>query len=144
MLAKTEANVSIGSRRRAAALVSLSLVSMACINGSPVSRTEPLRFTDDLSTRVTAAELSQYAPDHSLMEALRMLRPGFLVRRGDRPMVSVDGAPAGDQSILSAIRVSEVFEVRLVKPGSAESRVTIRPNGDIVVADLLLVLTRRR
>ena len=78
------------------------------------------------------------------MEALRMLRPGFLVRRGERPLVSVDGAPAGDQSILSAIPVSDVVEVRLVKLGSVESRATIRPNGDTVVADLLLVLTHRR
>jgi hypothetical protein len=78
------------------------------------------------------------------MEALRMLRPGFLIGRGQRPMVSIDGAAAGDQSILNAIPVSEVDEVRLVKAGSSESRPTIRPNGDTVVADILLVVTRKR
>jgi hypothetical protein len=142
MLAKTEANMSIGSRRSAAAI--LTLVSVACMNRSTVSRTRQPGVAEDRSTRVTAAELSRYAPGHSLMEALRMLRPGFLVRRGERPMVSVDGAPAGDQSILGAIPVSDVFEVRLVKPGSVESRATIRPNGHTAVADLLLVVTRKR
>lgn len=134
--------MSIGSRRGAAAF--LTLVSVACMNRSTVSRTGQPGVAEDRSTRVTAAELSHYAPGHSLMEALRMLRPGFLVRRGERPMVSVDGAPAGDQSILGAIPVSDVFEVRLVKPGSVESRATIRPNGDTAVADLLLVVTRKR
>ena len=134
--------MSIGSRRSAAAF--LTLVSVACMNHSTVSRTEPRRVADDFSTRVTAAELSHYAPGSSLMEALRMLRPRFLSGRGEQPMVSVDGAPAGDQSILSAIRVSDVLEVRLVKAGSYENRPTIRPNGEIVVADLLLVVTRKR
>ena len=134
--------MSIGSRRSAAAF--LTLVSVACMNHSTASRTEPRRVADDFSTRVTAAELSHYAPGSSLMEALRMLRPRFLSGRGEQPMVSVDGAPAGDQSILSAIRVSDVLEVRLVKAGSYENRPTIRPNGEIVVADLLLVVTRKR
>ena len=142
MLAKTEANMSMGSRRSATAF--LTLVSVACMNRSTVSRTGQRAVADDRSTRVTADELSHYAPGHSLMDALRMLRPGFLVRRGERPMVSVDGAPAGDQSVLSVIRVSDVFEVRLVKPGSYENRPTIRPNGETVVADLLLVVTRKR
>jgi hypothetical protein len=140
MLAKTGANMSIASRRSAALL---TLVSVACMNRSTVSRTEQPGAADDRSTRVTAAELSHYAQGHSLMDALRMLRPGFLVGRGERPMVSVDGAAAGDQSILSAIPVSEVFEVRLVKAGSSESRPTIRPNGATVVGDVLLVLTRK-
>ena len=134
--------MSIGSRRSAAAF--LTLVSVACMNRSTVSRTGQPGGADDRSTRVTAAELSRYAVGHSLMEALRILRPGFLVGRGERPMVSVDGAAAGDQSILSAIPASVVFEVRLVKAGSSESRPTIRPNGDTVVAALLLVVTRKQ
>jgi hypothetical protein len=142
MLAKTEANMSIGSRRSAAAL--LTLLSVACMNRSSVSRTEPVRLAGDFSTRVTAEELSHYAQGHSLMEALRMLRPRFLSGRGELLMVSVDGAPASDQSILSTIRVSDVLEVRLVKAGSIESRATIRPNGEIVVGDFLLVVTRKR
>lgn len=133
--------MSIGSRSTVAAF--LTLVSVACMNRSAVSRTKRAGVADDRGTRVTAAELSHYAQGHSLMEALRMLRPGFLVGRGERPMVSVDGAAAGDQSVLSVIPVSEVFEVRLVKAGSSENRATIRPNGETVVADLLLIVTRK-
>ena len=134
--------MSNGSRRGAAAF--LTLVSVACMNPSTMSRTGQPGVAEDRSTRVTAAELSHYAPGKSLTEALQMLRPGFLFRRGERPMVFVDGAPAGDQSILDAIPVSDVVEVRLVKPGSVESRAVIRPNGHTVVADLLLVVTRKR
>ena len=133
--------MSIASWRSAAAL--LTLVSVACMNRSTVRQTKLAGAPDDRSTRVSAAELAHYAQGHTLMQALQMLRPFFLVVRGEQPMVSVDGAAASDQSILRTIPASEVFEVRLVKAGSSESRPTIRPNGDTVVADLLLV-TRKR
>ena len=119
----------------------LLLVAVACVNAS---RAERRGVSAESNARVTAAELSRYADGQSLMEALRRLRPFFLVGRGSPPAVSVDGGAAVDQSILSTIRASEVFEVRLVKAGSPESRSTVRPNGDVVVGDLIVVRTRKR
>ena len=133
--------MSIGWRHGAALLL---LVSVACVNRSTASRAERRGVSAESNARVTAAELSRYAAGQSLMEALRRLRPDFLVGRGARPAVSVDGAAAGDQSILISIPASEVFEVRLVKAGSPESRSTIHPNGDVVVSDLIVVRTRKR
>ena len=134
--------MSIGWRRRATALA--ALLSVGCVNPSMYSSTERTGASDERSTRVTAAELTRYAEGRSLMEALQRLRPGFLVARGARPLVSIDGASAGDQSVLSTIPVADVFEVRLVKAASLEARPSIRPNGDVVTGDLLLVLTRKR
>ena len=132
--------MSIGLRHRAALLL---LVTVACVNRSTV-RAERRGVPAESNAEVTAAELSRYANGQSLMEALRRLRPVLLVGRGTPPAVSVDGAAAVDQSILSSIRASEVFDVRLVKAGSPESRSTIHPNGDIVITDLILVRTRKR
>lgn len=140
MLAENGANMSLGLRRAAPFLLLLT----ACINRTTVSRAERRGVADERSTRVTAAELSRYADGQSLMEALQRLRPGFLVGRSRQPMVSVDGTAAGDQSILNSIPASDVFEVRLVKAGSSENMSAIRPNGDVIVGDLLLVLTRKR
>ena len=128
--------------RRAAVL--LFLLPGACVNRSTISQGEQRAVPDDRSTRVTAAELSRYAGGQSLLEALRRLRPTFLDSRGSHPMVTVDGSAAGDQSILSTIPVSHVFEVRLVKAGSPGSMPIVRPNGDVVVGDLILVLTRKQ
>jgi hypothetical protein len=142
MLAKTEANMSIVLGRRAAALI--VLVAVGCVNRSTIARTGGSGVSIERGTRVTADELSRYAGGQSLMEALERVRPTLLVVRGARPSVSVDGAPPADQSILSSIPASDVFEVRLVRSGSAESVPAIRANGDVVVGDLLLVLTRKR
>lgn len=130
-----------GWRHHAALLL---LVSVACVSRSPASRADGRGVSVESNARVTAVELSRYADGQSLLEALRRLRPVFLVGRGSPPAVSVDGSPAGDQSILDLIRASEVFEVRLVKAGSPESRSVVRSNGDVVVSDLIVVRTRKR
>ena len=128
-------------RHRAALLL---LVSVACVNRSPASREDRRGVSAESNASVTAVELSRYAEGQSLLEALRRLRPALLVGRGTPPAVSVDGAVASDQSILSLIRASDVFEVRLVKAGSPDSRSIVLPNGDVVVSDLIVVRTRKR
>lgn len=134
--------MSIALGRCAAALV--VLVSVGCVNRSTIARTRAPGISVEHSTRVTADELSRYAGGQSLMEALQRVRPTLLAVRGGRPSVSVDGAPPTDQSILKSISASDVFEVRLVRPGSSESIPAVRANGEVVVGDLLLVLTRKR
>ena len=126
------------------AMVLATLLVTGCARASMQSPAGRQAVFDDRSTRVTAAELSRYAEGRSLMEALQRLRPGFLTVRGAQPLVSVDGAAAGDQSLLNVIPVAEVFEVRLVKATSLEGRASIRPNGDVITGDILLVLTRKR
>ncbi len=93
---------------------------------------------------VVFPELTAAGRGKSLLSALQVARPGFLNRRGAAPLVSIDGGPASDQSVLRLIPVGDVYEVRLLRASSGAGRPAVLPNGDVVVADVLFVVTRRQ
>jgi hypothetical protein len=64
---------------------------------------------------VTAEKLGRLGRTGSLREALELVRPTMLVVRGAPPMVSVDGGPLTDLSVLRSIPTSIVRDVRLVR-----------------------------
>jgi len=92
---------------------------------------------------VTAAELTRYTPGTSLLDALQRLRPTILYSRGTSALVSIDGTAPTDQDVLRSIPVSTVAEVRLLRATSSVSRATVLTNGDVVVGNVLLVITRK-
>jgi hypothetical protein len=60
------------------------------------------------------------------------------------PLVSVDGSPATDVSILRTLSASDVKEVRLVHGTSGAGRPTVLTNGEVMSGgDVIVVLTRR-
>jgi hypothetical protein len=93
---------------------------------------------------LTMAEMMRVAPGQSVWTAIERLRPGFLQGRGSVPTVSLDGGAAMELSVLRTIPVSEVREVRLLRGVAGGSRAAVLPNGDVVVGDVVLVLTRTR
>lgn len=96
------------------------------------------------SVVLTMAEMMRVAPGQTVWTAIERLRPGFLQGRGSVPTVSLDGAAAMELSVLRTIPVSEVREVRLLRGVASGSRAAVLPNGDVVVGDVVLVLTRTR
>lgn len=78
------------------------------------------------------------------MTALQQTRPWFLLARGAVPTVSIDGSPPTEMSVLRIIPTSDVFEVRLLRAWSVHARAAVSPNGDVVLGNVLLVLTQRR
>jgi hypothetical protein len=93
---------------------------------------------------ISGSELARSASGSSVLVALRLTRPWFLASRGSTPVVSIDGSPPVELSLLSAIPVTDVIEVRLLRATSGAGRVAVLPNGDTVVGDVLLVITRSR
>lgn len=67
---------------------------------------------------ITALQLSREETDDSLLAVLRRSRPGFLRSRGSDPLLSVDGGPLTELSLLALIQASTVAEVRLVRAPS--------------------------
>lgn len=86
-------------------------------------------------------ELSRLSPGLSVMDAVEHVRPWFLRPRGSVSTASVDGSPPSDVSVLSLIPVSHVKEVRLLR-GDVGAPVAHRPDGTVVVGDVILVTTR--
>lgn len=123
------------------------LGALLVLSAGCVARPNPGRLTGAAAgsgnSLVTAAELSRYTPGTSLLDALQRLRPSFLYPRGTSALVSIDGTAPTDQGVLSSIPVSTVAEVRLLRATNSVGRPTILPNGDVVVGDVLLVLTRK-
>lgn len=98
--------------------------------------------TSDVSpqTVLTAQELARGTPQGSLMDALKRQRPSFLVSRGgDPPMVSVNGAPPAELSILQTISVSDVCLVQQSRSVSNGSRPAITSSGRVVLGDVIAV-----
>ena len=94
------------------------------------------------SAVVTTQEFASTVRQGTLMEALERLRPSMLLGRGGRlPMVSVDGSPPADLSLLRTISASYVREVRLQRASSSAGYSRILPNGDLVVGDVIIVTT---
>ena len=94
------------------------------------------------SAVITMAEMIRVASGQSVWTAVERARPWFLQGRGSVPRVSIDGSVPMELTVLRSIPVSEVHEVRLLRGGSRNS--AILPNGDVVVGDVILVLTRTR
>ena len=96
------------------------------------------RSTGDV---ITTAELDRLAPGLSAMAAIEHIRPRFLQSRGSVSAASIDGSPPADLSVLRAIPVADIREIRLVRHGN-NAPARILGDGKVVVGDVILVLTR--
>jgi hypothetical protein len=96
------------------------------------------------STVVTATEIGRVGLRGTVMDAVERIRPAWLLSRGSSPLVSIDGGAAADLSTLRMIPVSHVRELRLERSSSSLGRAAITPNGDMVVGDVIVVITRQR
>lgn len=128
---------------RHVALLALLSLAAGCAPHRPAARGSSEASGASPGTIVTSQELARLVRQGSLMDALQQLRPFWLVARGTPPLVSVDGSTPTEISYLRQISVSTVYEVRLQRSSTSVGRAAIRPNGDITVADLIVVSTRR-
>jgi hypothetical protein len=87
--------------------------------------------------------MNRVAQGQSLWTAIERTRPQFLQGRGSVPMVSIDGSAVVDLWVLRTIPVSHVHEVRMQRGAGNGARSAVQPNGDLVVGDVIIVLTRR-
>ncbi len=129
--------------RRATTALAIVGLAAGCATG-PARNRSSSEVTDGVSasTVVTAQELGGIIQHGTLMDALQRLRPFMLVSRGTTPWVSVDGSPPAELSLLRSIPASDVREVRLLRSSSSVGHVITAPNGDVIVADLIVVTTR--
>ena len=94
------------------------------------------------SAVVTTQEFASIVRQGTLMEALERVRPSMLLARGGRPpLVLVDGSPPTDLAVLHSISAAVVSEVRLLRASSSAGYSRILPNGDVIVGDLIVVMT---
>ena len=115
-------------------------LSTACATGSGRSAVTDWRTADI----VTGADLARGATGgESLWNALQRVRPLFLASRRSVKMVSIDGSPVVELSVLHSVLVTEVAEVRLVRASSSITRAAVVPNGQIVTGDVLMVRSWR-
>jgi hypothetical protein len=126
---------------RTSGMLILAAFVTGCATGSVGSRDALSRAS--LDAVVTSKELGGIGQQGSLMDALARVRPGWLNSHGATTGVSVDGSPSSELSYLRTIPASEVLEVRLERPSSSVGRVSIAPNGDVIVANMIIVTTRR-
>ncbi len=103
------------------------MLSACAQSGTPVIASAPSRGSDV----ITAAELSDPALTGDALDAVRRLRPRFLVRRGAQSVrspdagsvhVSIDGGPLQTLSILSRFRPIEIAEIRYLNSSDAAQR----------------------
>jgi hypothetical protein len=107
--------------------------------GSTVEGNPPVGSSSDV---ITTSELKRLDPGLSVMDAVEHARPWFLHPRGSVSMVSIDGSPATDASVLQMILAGDVKEVRLLR-GGGSGPAAIRRDGSVVVGDVILVVTRK-
>jgi hypothetical protein len=128
--------------RGSALVIVIAALSMSCASNAARSRASQ---TGDASNNLlTAAEMIRVAPDQSLWTAIERARPWFLQGRGSVATVSIDGSAGMELSVLRTIPVTDVQEVRLQRGVGNGGRSAVLPNGDVVVGDMIIVLTRRR
>lgn len=128
--------------RSATTLLAVAGLSAGCATHALRTPSASMMTTGaSASTVVTAQELAGIIRQGSLMEALQRLRPFMLASRGTTPWVSIDGAPPAELSLLRTIPASEVREVRMLRASSSVGHVITAPNGDVIVADLIVVST---
>ena len=121
--------------RNAATWMVLACLTSACATDS--TRRGRIAYS---ATLVTTDELSRVGPGQTLLEALRGIRPSWLVSRGSQPQVSVDGAPATDLAILGTLLVTHAHEVRLHRSTSGMGGIAVATGG--AVGDVIYVRTR--
>ena len=118
----------VGAARLVSALlISALLVGCSSQQGPPVVASAPSRNSDIIS----AAELSDPSLSGDALDAVRRLRPRFLVKRGAQSIklpeagsvhVSVDGGPLQALSALSSFRPLELAEIRYLNSSDAAQR----------------------
>jgi hypothetical protein len=123
------------------ALAAVGLAAGCATVGGPSRRSDEAKVGASASAVVTAQELGRLMTQGSLMDALVRLRPYMLSARGTKPLVSVDGSPLAELSLLQMIPASTVREVRLLRSSSSVGHATIAPNGDVIVGDVIVVTT---
>ncbi len=135
----------MGTSGRTCGLVVAGMLSLGSAGCTMVRPPKYLGDSDAPGTSlVTSTELSRYATHGTLRDAIVGLRPWFLYARGSSPVVSIDGGPPNDLTILDSIHASEVIEVRLVRASSAaHAPGGVLPNGDSGTKDVLLVIMRK-
>ena len=127
----------------------MSVLALAGLAAGCAPRTAATRGSTEAvnsasaSTVVTAQELARLVRQGSLLDALERLRPFWLVSRGTTPLISIDGSPLAELSLLRTIPASAVREVRLQRSLSSAGRASIMPNGDVIVGDVIAVSTRQ-
>jgi hypothetical protein len=132
-----------GSIRRTSGRA-VTMLAVAGLSGcyARASLPMPTRSSVSASSVMTRQEFANIVRQGTLLEALERLRASMLIARGGRlPLVSVDGAPPTDLSILRTIPASVVGEVRLQRASSDVGHSRILPNGDVVVGDVIVVTT---
>jgi hypothetical protein len=127
--------------RRTSVLLVLAGLVTGCATGALSPREVSRRAS--LDEVVTAKELGGIGQQGSLMDALARVRPGWLNSRGATTGVSVDGSRPSELAYLRTIPASDVLEVRLERSSSSVGRVNIAPNGDVIVGNVIIVMTRR-
>ena len=130
------------ARRSAIALAMTGLSACYANTSLPTPRSSGAGRSVSPGAVVTTQEFASIVRQGTLLEALERLRPSMLLARGGRtPLVSVDGAPPTDLSVLRTISASHVREVRLQRASSSPVHSRILPNGDVVVCDVIVVTT---
>ena len=113
---------------------------LACLTSACATNSTPRGRIAYSATLLTADELSRVGPGQTLLEALRGIRPSWLVSRGSQPQVSVDGAPATDLAILGTLLVTHAHDVRLHRSTSGMGGIAVATGG--AVGDVIYVRTR--
>ena len=129
----------------------LALALVAACSSNPAPEGEPMTPEQSGASRsdvITAAELDEPSiASVNLYDAIRRLRPRFLMTRGQvsprnpaagSTKVSVDGGPLVGIEILARIRPGEVAEVRWLSASDAAQRFGINAASGSVI----LVKTR--
>jgi hypothetical protein len=125
-------------RRTLSVLAAASLVS-GC--AAQAASSHAANDRGSAGTVVTFQELAGIARQGTLLEALQQLRPEWLRSRGATAGVSVDGGAPGDLELLRMIPTSTVREVRFERASSSTGHALVSANGDVVVANMILVTT---
>jgi len=129
------------AHRTSMALAVASLFT-SCTMGATQSPDPAVHFSS--GTLLTAEEMTGAAQSGSLLDALQRLRPLWLnSRKAAAAGVSMDGAPPVDLAFLRDIPASTIREVRFERGTSSRSRARISPTGDVIVGDMIFVVTRR-
>lgn len=130
--------------RGSALVIVIATLSMSCAS-NPARASRAPQNSGAANNVLTAAEMIRVAPDQSLWTAIERARPVWLLPgRGSVATASVDGSPLMELSMLRTIPVSHVHEVRLQRGIDNGGRPAVLRNGEVVVGDVIIVLTRRR
>ena len=127
--------------RKASLALIAAIITEACASTSAMPSARDAEGSS--SDVITAAELTRLDPGLSMIDVVEHARPWFLHPRGSVSTVSIDGAPPMEPSVLRAISVAQVREVRLLRAAGTSGPATIRPDGGLSVGNVILVLTGR-